>query len=71
MRNRSRGLVPAAACIFVSSGAAYAGAKHIHNMDVKAQCAAKADAENLTGHERHVAVKQCKQEGMSSYPHRF
>ena len=71
MRNRSPGLLAMAACIFVSSGAAYAGgAKHVHNMDVKAQCAAKADAENLTGHERHVAVKQCKQEGMS-YARRF
>ena len=70
MRNRSPGLLAMAACIFVSSGAAYGGAKHVHNMDVKAQCAAKADAENLTGRERHVAVKQCKQEGMS-YAHRF
>ena len=57
-------------CIFVSSGAAYAGPKHFHNMDVKAQCAAKTDAENLTGHARHDAIKQCKQEGMS-YAHRF
>ena len=71
MRNRTLGLLVMAACISASSGAAYAGAKHIHNMDVKAQCAAKADAENLTGHERHVAVKQCKQEGTSSYSHRF
>jgi hypothetical protein len=60
-----------AASIFASSGAAYAGPKHIHNMDVKAQCNAKADAENLTGHARHVAVKQCKQEGFSFSLMRF
>jgi hypothetical protein len=40
-------------------------------MDVKAQCVAKADAQNLTGHARHVAVKQCKQEGMSFSLTRF
>ena len=70
MRNEWLGSLCVALCL-LGSNAAYAGTKHIHNMDVKAQCAAKADAENLTGHERHVAVKQCKQEGMSSYPHRF
>jgi hypothetical protein len=35
-------------------------------MDVKAQCIAKADEANLTGHERHVAVKQCRQAGSFS-----
>jgi hypothetical protein len=32
-------------CIFAGSGRADAGIKHIHKMDVKAQCAAKADAQ--------------------------
>ena len=63
MRNRWLGAVCITACIFASSSAAFAGAKHIHNMSVKAECIAKADAQNLTGHERHVAIKQCKQEG--------
>jgi hypothetical protein len=58
------------ASIFASSTAAYAGMKHIHNMDVKAQCIAKADEENLTGHERHVAVKQCIQDGSFLF-HRY
>ncbi len=64
---RTRGLEAffIAACMFASSGAAFAGAKHVHNMDVKAQCIVKADAQNLTGHERHVAIKQCRQEGSS------
>jgi hypothetical protein len=58
-----------ATCIFASSGAAYAGMKHVHNMDVKAQRVAKADEENLTGHERHVAIKQCRQEGSFYFHH--
>jgi hypothetical protein len=49
--------------MFGGSNAAHAGTKHIHNMDVKAQCIAKADAENLVGHERHVSIKQCRQQG--------
>ena len=60
-----------AACILASSGAAHAGVKHIHNMDVKVQCNAKADAENLTGHARHAAVKKCREEGSSFSLMRF
>jgi hypothetical protein len=69
MRNRWLGAILTSACVFVSSVAAYAGTKHIHNMDVKAQCLAKADADNLTGHERHVAVKQCGEEGSFFFHH--
>jgi hypothetical protein len=69
MRNRWLGAALTSACIFASSGAISGGAKHIHNMDVKAQCLAKADADNLTGHERHVAVKQCRQEGSFFFHH--
>jgi len=36
---------------------------HQHNSSVKAQCIADADAKNLTGHERHAAIKNCRQEG--------
>jgi hypothetical protein len=63
MRSRWLGLLSIIACMFASSGAAFAGVKHIHDMDVKAQCIAKADTQNLTGHERHVAIKQCRHEG--------
>ena len=63
MHKRWLGAVCATASILMGSSAAHAGAKHIHNMDVKAQCVAKADAENLTGHERHVAIERCRQEG--------
>ena len=70
MRIRWLGSLCLTACFFVGSNGAYAGgAKHIHNMDVKAQCIAKADAENLTGHERHLAVKQCRQEGSFFFRH--
>jgi hypothetical protein len=54
---------------FLGSNSAYSGAKHIHNMDVKAQCIAKADANNLTGHERHAAIKQCRQEASFFFHH--
>jgi hypothetical protein len=39
--------------------------KRIHNNSLKAECIAKADEQNLTGHERHVAIKQCRPEGSS------
>jgi hypothetical protein len=45
MRIQWLGAVCVTASIFASSGAAYAGIKHIHNMDVKAQCIAKADSQ--------------------------
>jgi hypothetical protein len=60
------GAVLLSAGLFASSSAAYAGAKRVHNNQVRADCVAKADAENLTGHERHVAIKQCRQEGSFS-----
>ncbi len=63
MRSRWLEALFIAACMFAGSGRADAAVKHIHNMDVKAQCIAKADAENLTGRERHMAIKQCRQEG--------
>jgi hypothetical protein len=69
MRKQGRGALLISTCLFVSSGAAYAGTKHIHNMDVKAQCIAKADADNLTGHERHVTIKQCRQDGSFFFHH--
>ena len=71
MRSRWLGLLSIIACVFASSGAAFAGIKHIHNMDVKAQCITKADEAHLTEHERHDQIKKCKEEGMSSFPHRF
>jgi hypothetical protein len=74
MRNLWPGVLFIAALVlgpFVSSSAAYAGAKRVHNNDVRAQCIAKADAENLTGHARHVAVKQCREEGSSFSLMRF
>ena len=67
MRKRGRGVLSLSVCLFVSSGAAYAGTKHIRNMDVKAQCLAKADADNLTGHERHVTIKKCRQHSSFSF----
>ncbi len=65
MRHRWLGTVLISACALVDSNAAYPGARRVHNNDVKAQCIAKADADNLTGHERHLAVKQCREEGAS------
>ena len=71
MRNRGLGAVLMGACMFAGSGVAIAGAKRVYNNNVKAQCIAKADAENLTGHARHIAVKQCKEEGLSFSLPRF
>ena len=68
MRNEWLGSLCVTLCL-LGSNAAYAGTKHIHNMDVKAQCVAKADAANLSGHERHAAIKQCRQEGSFFFPH--
>jgi hypothetical protein len=68
MRNEWLGSLCVALCL-LGSNAAYAGTKHIHNMDVKAQCIAKADAANLSGHERHAAIKQCRHEGSFFFPH--
>jgi hypothetical protein len=62
MRKGWLGALCMIACAAASSSA-YAGTKHIHNMDTKAQCIAKADADNLTGHERHAAIKQCRENG--------
>ena len=41
MRNEWLGSLCVTLCL-LGSNAAYAGTKHIHNMDVKAQCVAKA-----------------------------
>jgi len=57
------------ACI-LSSSVALAGANRVRNNSVKAECAAKADAEHLTGHERHMTVAHCVHEGVVS-AHRY
>jgi hypothetical protein len=46
MRNEWLGSLCVALCL-LGSNAAYAGTKHIHNMDVKAQCIAKGRRSEL------------------------
>jgi hypothetical protein len=58
--------VIASTALVLSFGAANAGPRHQHNQDVKAQCIRDAEAQNLTGHAYHVAVKQCRQNGVST-----
>jgi hypothetical protein len=47
----------------MSLNAAYAGAKHQHNLDVKAQCMADADSKGLTGTAYKMEVRKCRQNG--------